>query len=327
MTITVQEPQRLDQLLAQSLNTSRSAAAQLVKNGHVSKGGKTLSKPSAPLIAGDEISVNLPEAPAHEAAPQVDFDVPVLYEDEAFLVINKPTGVVVHAAPSHKGATLVDWLQSKNIRLSTIGGEERSGIVHRIDKETTGALLIAKTDEAHRKLARQLESREMGRYYLAIIDCPLKDSCIVDAPVGRHPTQRIKMGVVKNGREAKSAFVKLADLGGKQELIAAKLFTGRTHQIRVHLQHLGRHIVGDALYGYKGPKDTIASIYLHAYVLYLRHPATGEAFSVAAPPPKELLDRLSAFYDKEKIDEILDPAFIARAFDNLLGLPTATARS
>jgi 23S rRNA pseudouridine1911/1915/1917 synthase len=172
----------------------------------------------------------------------------------------------------------VDWLKSKNISLSTISGEERHGIVHRIDKETTGALVIAKNNFAHQKLSEQLQDKSMGRIYLAIIDLPLKENCEIDRPIGRNPKNRLKQTIMPNGRNAKTRFLKLC--GEKEELIACKLFTGRTHQIRVHLNSINRHIIGDELYG---AKESDERIMLHAYILYLIHPTTGKKIFFEAP--------------------------------------------
>jgi 23S rRNA pseudouridine1911/1915/1917 synthase len=156
--------------------------------------------------------------------------------------------------------------------------------VHRIDKETSGALVIAKNNEAHVSLSAQLEDKSMGRYYLAIIDLPLKENVVVELPIGRSLKNRLKMDVVKDGRMAKSAFAKLVlSKDTKKELIAAKLFTGRTHQIRVHLQGLSRHILGDSLYGFKSQNGTIPRVMLHAYILYLKHPRTGQLLQINAP--------------------------------------------
>ncbi|GHV07769.1 putative RNA pseudouridine synthase [Campylobacterota bacterium] len=314
MRVTITQNIRADRFVADHLNIGRNEAARLIKLGFVCG----VAKPAQLLKTGDEITINMPEAAPIEAAPIVDFEVPTLYEDDEILIVNKPAGLVVHSAPSHKGATLVDWLRSKGFSLSTASGEARSGIVHRIDKETTGALCIAKSNAAHRSLAAQLESREMGRYYLAIVDRALKEDTIVDKPIARHPKERVKMAVVTGGRTAKSAFVKLLGLGNNQELIAAKLFSGRTHQIRVHLQSLSIHIVGDTLYGYKQPKDKIAAIYLHAYLLYLQHPKSGDLVMVKAPLSAPFVDKLEIH--KEKLDEILQPDAVVRRFDRFLGL-------
>jgi 23S rRNA pseudouridine1911/1915/1917 synthase len=300
MTQEVEGETRADRFVADWLKIGRNEAAKLIKNGCV----RGVTKPSHTLKANSIVTFDPPPKPAEKEPPIVDFDVPVLYEDDDLLVIDKPAGLVVHSAPSYKGAVLVDWLKAKGYSLSNAAGEERSGIVHRIDKETTGALAIAKTDEAHRELSRQLESREMGRYYLAIVDRSIKCDRAVDRPIARNRKERVKMAIVENGRAAKSAFVRLAELENGEEFIAAKLFSGRTHQIRVHLQSIGVHIVGDKLYGYKGAKDMIEPIFLHAYRLYLRRPSTKEETSIEAPPPESFLKRLNL--KKELIDELLD---------------------
>ena len=233
------------------------------------------------------------------------------------MVINKPAGVVVHPAPSVKGATVVDWLKERGVSLSTISGEERHGIVHRIDKDTTGALVIAKTDEAHKKLSLQLQDKSMGRYYLALIDYPLKESGIIDRPIGRNRNNRLKMDIVSNGKEAKSAFCKLIESDENVELIAVKLFTGRTHQIRVHLNSLGRHILGDVLYGFKSKKDTIKRVLLHAYKLYLIHPMTGKNMEFIAPLFPDMKNYLYQKFNKGEIDEKINPNSINSLFKSI----------
>ncbi len=233
------------------------------------------------------------------------------------MVINKPAGVVVHPAPSVKGATVVDWLKERGISLSTMAGKERHGIVHRLDKDTTGALVIAKTDEVHRKLSLQLRDKSMGRYYLALIDYPLKESGIVERPIGRSRNNRLKMDIVPNGKEAKSAFYKLIESDANVELIAVKLFTGRTHQIRVHLNSLGRHILGDVLYGFKSKQDTIKRVLLHAYKLYLIHPITDRKIEFIAPLFPDMKDYLYQRFDKGEIDEKINPNSIDSLFKSI----------
>jgi len=229
-------------------------------------------------------------------------------------VVNKPSGLVVHPAPSVKEPTLVDWLIHKGISLSTISGEERHGIVHRIDKETTGALVVAKDNKTHEKLSEQLQDKSMGRYYLALIDCPLKDDIVVDKPIGRNPNNRLKMDVVAHGKSAKTAFKKLLTSAHGVELIAAKLFTGRTHQIRVHLNTLGRHILGDDLYGFKTKRDKIARVNLHAYLLYLVHPITGEKMEFTAPLFDDMKTYMTKYFDQDEIDEKIDPLALGSGF-------------
>lgn len=276
----VQSADRIDKILATHLNVSRNQVEKLIEKGFVNINDKIVTKTSQKVHVGDSVSYLLPEIEPKEAA-EIDFDVEILYEDEYLMVINKPKNLVVHPAPSVKEPTLVDWLIHKGISLSTISGEERHGIVHRIDKDTTGALVVAKTNEAHEALSRQLEDKTMGRYYLAIIDYPLKDNLIVEANIARNSTNRLKMAIVEDGKFAKSAFSKLLTGKNSIELIAAKLYTGRTHQIRVHLAHLGRHILGDTLYGYKDKE--MPRVFLHARLIYFKHPKTGIVMEFEAP--------------------------------------------
>ena len=315
-SITIEGTTRLDKALTALLGVSRNQIERLIKSGNVSVNGKEVSKPSFKVTSGDEVSYRFVQAQKKEVPP-IDFDVEILYEDDYLMVVNKPSGLVVHPAPSVKEATLVDWLITKGISLSTISGEERHGIVHRIDKETTGALVIAKDNATHEKLSAQLQDKTMGRYYLAIIDHPLKEDITVEAPIGRNPKNRLKMDVVPTGKEAKTAFKKLLESERHGELIAAKLFTGRTHQIRVHLQKLGRHILGDTLYGFKSKKDKIPRVYLHAYLLYLTHPVTNEQLEIKAPLYSDMQTYLDRYFSREKITAILEPQRLKAYFSNL----------
>lgn len=308
---------RLDKVLSQYLNKSRNQIEQLIKEGLVKVNGRVVVKTSFKVILDDKIEYEFKTAIPKEKVV-VDFDVEVLYEDDVMMVVNKPSGLVVHPAPSVKEATLVDWLIQRGISLSTLAGEERHGIVHRIDKETTGALVIAKTNEAHQKLSEQLKDKSMGRYYLALIDCPLKDSGIIEKPIGRSINNRLKMDVIPNGKEAKSAFYKIDESDTKVELIAVKLFTGRTHQIRVHLNSLGRHILGDVLYGFKSKRDTINRVYLHAYKLYLTHPSSGERVEFVAPLFSDMRYFIDENFNEGEINERINPTTIDGYFRTLV---------
>lgn len=306
---------RIDKVLAETLDVSRNQIEKLVKEGLVFVNDKVMTKTSYKVAVNDVITYTFKKAEKRVSLP-IDFDVEILYEDAYILVVNKPSGLVVHPAPSVNEPTLVDWLKHKGIPLSTILGEERPGIVHRIDKETTGALVVAKTNEAHEKLSLQLQDKSMGRYYLALIDCPLKDDIIIDEPIGRNPKNRLKMDVVQEGRSAKTAFVKLLTSPYDVELIAAKLFTGRTHQIRVHLNALGRHILGDGLYGFKTKRDKIARVNLHAYLLYLIHPITGEKMEFVAPLFDDMKIYMSKYFDQGEIDEKTNPLTLGTRFNH-----------
>ncbi|MCH9740403.1 MAG: RluA family pseudouridine synthase [Epsilonproteobacteria bacterium] len=309
----VEKNGRLDKVLTDEIAQSRNQVEQLIKEGLVSVNQKVVVKTGYKVSSGDTIAYSFKEAVPKEKVV-VDFDVEILYEDEVMMVVNKPAGLVVHPAPSVKEATLVDWLVQKGVSLSTISGEERHGIVHRIDKDTTGALVIAKTNEAHQKLSEQLQDKSMGRYYLALIDYPLKQNGIVEKPIGRSRSNRLKMDVVPEGKEAKSAFYKVAESDLNVELVAVKLFTGRTHQIRVHLNSLGRHILGDVLYGFKSKQDTINRVYLHAYKLYLTHPITNKDMEFVAPLFPDMQNFISRKFNQGEIDEKINPKLIDSYF-------------
>lgn len=313
-----QEDIRLDIFLAKELKQSRNQIDHLIKKGFVEVQNRSKAKSGLKLTKNQIVTVTLPEVTKIKPL-EVNFDVPIIYEDQYFMVLNKPSGVVVHGAPSVSDATLVDWLKTKNISLSTISGEERHGIVHRLDKGTSGLIVIAKTNEVHQHLAKQLENKTMGRYYLAIIDIPLKEDLTVDKPIARSPHNRLKMGIVENGKNAKTSFHKIAySKDETQELIACKLYTGRTHQIRVHLESLSRHILGDILYGFKGNVDKIKRVYLHAFNLYLKHPITNEDMIFTANLPNDINKHLLENFNKEDYSEKINNEYINSSFYNFI---------
>ncbi|MBN2895623.1 MAG: RluA family pseudouridine synthase [Campylobacterales bacterium] len=316
VTIDVTAAERLDTFLAEHLGQSRNQIAQLIKGGHVRVDAEVQTKPGLKLKAGQSLHVSIPQVTPH-VAQSIDFDVTVLYEDASILIIDKPSDLTVHAAPSVKEPTLVDWLIHKGISLSTISGEERHGIVHRLDKGTSGVMVVAKTNEAHEKLSQQLQDKSMGRYYLALVTPPLKEHhTVIEAPVGRSSHNRLKMAAVPEGKSAKTLFCALSrSRDGKEELIGAKLFTGRTHQIRVHLETISRHILGDHLYGVKSKEDKISRILLHAYVMYLTHPQSGERMQFYADIPQAMRDHLQKYFDQEPLDALLSPDTFSRHFD------------
>jgi 23S rRNA pseudouridine1911/1915/1917 synthase len=313
-TLHATDTTRLDAFLSSELGVTRNQVVQLIKQDAVQVDDRNISKPGLKLKVGQEVVITFPEAKV-TAAQAIDFDVEILYEDDDLLVINKPSGLTVHPAPSVKEATLVDWLKHKGIRLSTLSGEERHGIVHRLDKGTSGVMVVAKNNEAHEALSAQLQDKSMGRYYLAVINPPLKDAFVmVDKPIGRSSQNRLKMAEVEGGKEAQTLFKKLAlSSDEKNELIACKLFTGRTHQIRVHLETFSRHILGDHLYGVKNDKQE--QILLHAYLIYFTHPTTKERCQFAAPLSEAMKNYLEQHFDKEIIDEQLRQENFERHFD------------
>ncbi len=309
---------RLDKIIQTKIKSSRNQVENLIKEFGVLVNKKVVKKSGYRVKEGDEIFIKFPE-PKKEEAKEVDFDIEIIYEDEDVLVINKPPFLTVHPALSVKEATVVDWLKFKGISLSTINAKERHGIVHRIDKETSGALVIAKNNESHLFLSKQLENKSMGRYYLSIIDSPLKDNLVVEKPIARNPKNRLKMGVVEGGRSAKSAFLKLLlSNDQKKELIAAKLFTGRTHQIRVHLSSLSRHILGDYLYGFKSKRDKIKRVMLHAYIIYFIHPRTKKQMFFTASLFEDFEELALKNFNMENFYEKIDPNSIISSFDAFL---------
>ena len=306
---------RVDKVLQKHLKSTRNQIEHFIKEGNVKVNGKVIKKCGYKLNGGEKIEYDI-KKPIYEKKYKIDFDIEKLYEDEDILIINKPPFLTVHPAPSVKEATLVDWLKQENISLSTISGEERHGIVHRIDKQTSGALVIAKNNESHLALSKQLEDKSMGRYYLAIIDTPLKDNIIVEKSIARNRKNRLKMASDDKGRAAKSAFLKLVTSNNeKLELISAKLFTGRTHQIRVHLNTLSRHIIGDNLYGFKSKEGKIKRVMLHAYILYLVHPKTKKKIYVKAPLLKDFKDILEKNFTMERVYEKIDSDNIIHSFN------------
>ena len=316
LSYTSKEPERLDVLLAKAMKAPRNQVLSLIKSHGVYVNGTLTCK--AGLKLQNEDKIELPEISIEvEPKIEVNFEIPIIYEDEQILVINKPPFLTVHPAPSVKEATVVDWLKAKGIKLSTLSGETRHGIVHRIDKETSGALVIAKTNEAHTGLAAQLEDKSMGRFYIALIDLPLKSDCIVEKPIARNPKNRLKMGIVPGGRSAKSAFCKLALAKNERiELIGAKLFTGRTHQIRAHLESRSRHILGDDLYGFKSQKAKIPRVMLHAYGIYLNHPTTNEPLMFQAPLYEDFESILTQYFTRESYNEYFSLNALKCRFDD-----------
>lgn len=481
--------ERLDVFLSSQLGISRNQISNLIKSAAVRVDGAVQSRPGYKLTAGELVRIDYPaSAPQQTSAERLNFDVEILYEDDDLLVVNKPAGLTVHPAASVKEPTLVDWLKSRGYLLSTLGGELRAGIVHRLDKLTSGALLVAKNNAAHAALSAQLSDKSMGRIYLALIDLPLKEPCVIERPISRNPANRLKMGIVPGGRSAKSAFYEIlsgaeltelqnsaercdeilgagdgtaanasasristeekilgdamdkistgdankisavstgkdkilnasrdadaskilathasanpnagtdkilnnradnvdeisnncmqsadkiliqsadkipnnradnadkiltADMSADQtqtarlaenkalnfknpaqnyklppinlksfNLVAAKLFTGRTHQIRVHLSSINRHILGDHLYGFKSENAKISRILLHAYLLYFIHPRSGKEVKICAGLPSEFLNFTTNQKVKDEIYEKILPTNVERYFSDISG--------
>ncbi|MEX2152222.1 MAG: RluA family pseudouridine synthase [Gemmatimonadaceae bacterium] len=288
--VAVRDAPRLDVLLSQRLDISRNHAATLIANGHVRVGGRH-EKASYRAASGEEVVVTIP-APVSREVIGEQIPLVVRYEDEDVVVIDKPAGMVVHPAPGNWTGTLVNALKGRGEPLSDTGDPNREGIVHRLDKETSGLLLVAKTDRAHRVLGAAMAERRISRRYAALSWGHLEEDRItVDRPIARDPRDRKRMAVVATGKPAKTAFVRIArfDAG---DLLRAHLFTGRTHQIRIHLSSIGHPVVGDDTYGGGGGRKLVAlppkRHFLHAAWLRFKHPVTGEEIDIRSPLPNDL---------------------------------------
>lgn len=280
---------RLDHFLAAQLpHLSRSRLQALIKEGHILVEGQP-AKPGEKIRTGKRITVNEPDAtPVNGTAPE-DIPLEILFEDADLLVLNKSAGMVVHPAAGNPCGTLVNALLHHCTALSGIGGEQRPGIVHRLDKETSGCLVVAKNDRAHQALSRQFAQRDVLKVYLALVAGHLtKKSGVIEAAIGRHPVHRKKMSVLERGkgRPSTTDYRVLRELPGAS-LVECTLHTGRTHQIRVHLKHLGHPLLGDPLYGRRGAFERQM---LHAWKLGFTHPVTGQWMEFQSAIPKDFVD-------------------------------------
>ena len=291
---------RLDAYLADRLRLSRSRVAELVGAGLVQLNGSPTRK-SQRLRAGDQVEVTVPAAPPTAIVPE-SIPVEVVYEDEHLVVVDKQAGLVVHPAVGHRGGTLVNALLHRLGGLSTLGEPDRPGIVHRLDKDTSGLMVVARTDEAHGGLTQAIARREIRRGYLAAAWGHVQeDEFTVDRPIARDPKHRQRMAVVESGRPSLTHFQRL-ERWRTADLLAVRLHTGRTHQIRVHLRSLGHPVVGDPIYGHRWEKGLVGAggrwadefdrrvgrLFLHAARLAFLHPVTGEELSLTSPLPDPL---------------------------------------
>ncbi|WP_138204430.1 RluA family pseudouridine synthase [Haloimpatiens lingqiaonensis] len=276
--------ERIDIFLAEALETkSRSYIQKLIKSGNATVNNEE-KKSNYKLKENDIVELKIPEPIELNIKPE-NISLDILYEDSDVIVVNKSQGMVVHPAPGVYSGTLVNALLYHCRDLSGINGITRPGIVHRIDKDTSGVLVVAKNDNSHNCLAAQLKEHSMNREYIALTEGVVKeDEGKVDAPIGRHATERIKMAVISGGKEAITHF-KVEKRYKNNTLIRCKLETGRTHQIRVHMAYIGHPLVGDPVYGYKKQKFKLQGQMLHAHKLGFIHPTTGQYIEFSTPIP------------------------------------------
>lgn len=285
--------QRLDVFIAEHYEVTRSRAEKLIKDGCVTVDGIVIVKPSLEVKDGMDIVLDMPQVKEAVVEAQ-DIPLRIVYQDEDLAVVYKPSGMVVHPAAGNPDNTLVNALMARLDNLSGIGGELRPGIVHRIDKDTSGLLLVAKNDKAHVSLSEQIKVHSVERAYMAIVIGTMKQpEGDVEGNIGRHPTDRKKMAIVKTGgKEAHTHWTVLQELRGAT-LIEARLTTGRTHQIRVHMASLNHPVLGDPVYGpKKSPYPVEGGQLLHAFRIGFEHPRTGEHMRFEAEPEKRFTDWL-----------------------------------
>lgn len=277
---------RLDQYLAVRLSLSRAHVQKIIEGGHVEIEQKKV-KANLRLRGGESIEVRIPEPEPLDVLPEA-VSLDIIHEDADIVVLNKPRGMVVHPASGNRSGTLVNALLAHCTDLSGIGGVERPGIVHRLDKDTSGLLVVAKNDLAHRNLCLQIESRSFKKEYLALVHGHVSPrEALVDAPIGRDPKDRKKMAVRPGGREAQTAW-KVLEYLGEYTFLSLRPVTGRTHQIRVHLAFQNYPVVGDPVYSKGKNPFNLKGQFLHAFRLAFAHPITGAALSFEAPLPDEL---------------------------------------
>lgn len=283
--------QRLDAFLSDHL-PSRTVAQRLIEGGRARVDGRKAGKSSTRLSGGELIQIVMPRVGSVVPQPE-PLALDVLFEDDDIIVLNKAKGMVVHPAPGNRGGTLVNaLLHHCGEALSLLCGTDRPGIIHRLDKDTSGCLVAVKTDLAYERLGEQLRSRTMERVYIALVHGAPPDRGLICAPIGRHPLARLRMAVLDSGKPATTRFRVLERLAG-YSLVEVRLETGRTHQIRVHMAHIGHPVVGDVTYGPKRPHLVGDGQALHAWRVSFTHPRSGARMSFTAPLPPSLLHALA----------------------------------
>jgi len=308
-TLEADSQVRLDSFVAHWLELSRTQSATLIANGGVLVNGKR-QKASYRPVAGDRLDATIPQPEVREVLGE-SIPIRIAYEDESILIVDKPAGMVVHPAPGNWTGTLVNALLGRSESQERVGPPDRAGIVHRLDKDTSGLLIVAKNDRAHRLLSAALAARRITRVYAALSWGHLDDdTLIIDRPLARDPRDRTRMAVVNTGKAAKTTFLRLARFDSV-DLLRAHLHTGRTHQIRVHLASIGHPVVGDDTYGGGGGRRIVAlpsrRHFLHAAWIRFRHPETGRDIDVRAPLPDDLRASLAHVANDPTLTSHPDP--------------------
>ena len=284
MKITAPRDARLDVLVSEAVGATRSQVARWIDGGLCAVDGKPAKKAGEAVRLGALIDVAIP-APAESTVEKQDIPIEILYQDADVAVVNKPSGMVVHPAAGNESGTLVNALLFAMDDLSGVGGVKRPGIVHRLDKDTSGVLIIAKNDAAHLALSEQLKVREMEKHYWAVVEGVIREpSGFIDQPIGRSDRDRKKMAIRADGREAQTEWTLLEPLNGAS-LLDVHILTGRTHQIRVHMRSIGHPVAGDPIYGLKHGVN-VPRLMLHARTIAFTHPRTGERLRFEAAPPE-----------------------------------------
>ncbi len=304
--------ERLDLMVARHCALSRTQAATLIANGHVTVNERA-QKASYRGETGDHVVVVVPPPAGRDIVPE-SIPLSIVFEDESLVVIDKPAGMVVHPAPGNWSGTLVNALMGRGEPLADGGGNDRPGLVHRLDKETSGLLIVAKTDAVHRALSTALSARRIVRRYATVSWGHLKDDLLrVDKPIDRDPKDRTRMAIVQTGKQARTDFMRLARFDSA-DLLRAHLHTGRTHQIRVHLMSVGHPVVGDDTYGGGGGRRLAAlppkRFFLHAAWLRFQHPVTGEQLDLRAPLPDDLRHSIAAVSGMPELATQDDPLHV-----------------
>ncbi len=286
----VLDGQRLDRVVALAVDVSRSVARSLVEDGAVRIDGRVITVPSQRVASGSTLEVTYEPEPPVRMDPDPTVPLEVVYDDAHVIVVNKPAGVIVHPGSGHAGGTLVNGLLARYPELAEVGDRVRPGVVHRLDAGTTGLLVVARTSVAHERLVAELSAHEVRREYrllcVGVIEPP---AGVIDAPIGRSPRDPTAMAVVADGRPARTRYRRLARADAVS-LVACELETGRTHQIRVHLQAHGFPVLGDRRYGGGGPMPELDRPLLHAAVLAFEHPVSGERLRFSAPDPVDMVE-------------------------------------